>query len=276
MSLRCLLLLTLTSASADDGLRRGLSFHADFDQGYAAALSADAPACLVRAGKNLVPAADGPDVSRIADGRFGSALRFHRKGSVRPEFAAARSLAYSTLDWSATVSVWLRTDPDRDLAPGYCDPVQVVGDDTKKGFIFLEWSKDHQPRHFRFAVRPLYHLWNPDAVGWEEIPDARRPMVRMERAPFGRSRWTHVVFTLERLNAHDAPPKAHLYVDGRPVGSILGHDLTFGWDPSSPKLVLGAAYVGDLDDVAAWNRVLAPAEVAALHALPKGASSLRP
>lgn len=101
-------------------------------------------------------------------------------------------------------------------------------------------------------------------------------MVRLEQAPFGRSRWTHVVFTLDRLNAHDAPPKAHLYVDGRPVGSILGHDLTFGWDPSSPKIVLGAAYVGDLDDVAAWRRALTPAEVAALHALPNGASSLRP
>ena len=137
MRLRCLLLLTLTSALADDGLRRGLSFHADFEQGYDAALTADAPACLVRVGKKLLPAADGPDMSRVPDGRFGSALRFHRKGSVRPEFAAAKSLAYSTLDWSATVSVWLRLDPDRDLAPGYCDPVQVVGDDTKKGFIFL-------------------------------------------------------------------------------------------------------------------------------------------
>lgn len=276
MSFVRLLLLTLSSACADEGLRRGLSFHAGFDQGYDAALSADAPACLVRSGKALVPATDGPDVSRIPDGRFGPALRFHRKGSVRPEFAAAKSLAYSTLDWSATVSVWLRTDPDRDLAPGYCDPLQVTGDDTKNGFIFLEWSKDHHPRHFRFAVRPLYHLWNPDAVGWEDIPEGRRPMVRLEQAPFGRSRWTHVVFTLDRLNAHDAPPKAHLYVDGRPVGSILGHDLTFGWDPSSPKIVLGAAYVGDLDDVAAWRRALTPAEVAALHALPNGVSSLRP
>ena len=270
-----LLLVSLVGA-ADEGLRRGLTFHASFDDGFDARLSADAPACVVRAGSALRPPVAGPDLTRLPDGRFGSCLRFLRKSSVRPEFAAAKSLGYSSLDWSATVSVWLRTDPDRDLAPGYCDPIQVVGDDTKKGFIFLEWSKDHAPRHFRFAVRPLYHLWNPDAVGWEELPEVRRPMVKLERAPFARDRWTHVVFSLDRLNAHDAPPKAHLYVDGRPVGSIVGHDLTFGWDPASLKLVLGAAYVGDLDDLAAWNRALTPTEVAALHALPRGVSSLYP
>jgi hypothetical protein len=160
------------------------------------------------------------------------------------------------------------------LAPGYCDPLQIVGDDTKNGFIFLEWSKDHKPRHFRFAVRPLYHLWNPQAVGWEEIPDAQRPMVKLEHAPFARSRWTHIVFVLERLNARDVSPKAHLYIDGLPAGSILGHDLRFGWDPAVISLVLGASYVGDIDDLAVWNRGLTPTEIAALHSLPGGVSAL--
>lgn len=208
------------------------------------------------------------------DGKFGGCLVFPKKGAVRPEYAATRSLAYGTTDWSATVSVWLRLDPDKDLEPGYCDPVQIVGDDVKKGFIFLEWSKDHTPRHFRFAVRPIYHLWNPDAVGWEQIPDERRPMVKMEQAPFRRDRWTHVTFVLDHINEHAAPPRARLHVDGKPVGVIQGHDLTFGWDPAAIRLVLGAAYVGSMDDLAVWNRALSTEEIARLQALPGGVTPL--
>ena len=204
-ALKTALCLLAATCLADDGLRRGLTFHAPFDGGFDAASSADDPACRVRAGGKMVSPTPGPEMRLATDGKFGACLVFPKKGTVRPEYAASRSLAYGTTDWSATVSVWLRLDPDKDLEPGYCDPVQIVGDDVKKGFIFLEWSKDHAPRHFRFAVRPIYHLWNPDAVGWEEIPDARRPMVKMESAPFSRSRWTHIVFSLERLKTVDKP-----------------------------------------------------------------------
>jgi len=269
------LCLLAATCLADDGLRRGLTFHAPFDGGFDAASSADDPACRVRAGGKMVSPTPGPEMRLATDGKFGACLVFPKKGTVRPEYAASRSLAYGTTDWSATVSVWLRLDPDKDLEPGYCDPVQIVGDDVKKGFIFLEWSKDHAPRHFRFAVRPIYHLWNPDAVGWEQIPDERRPMVKMEQAPFRRDRWTHVVFVLDHLNDHAAPPRARLHVDGKPVGVIQGHDLTFGWDPAAIRLVLGAAYVGSMDDLAVWNRALTAEEIARLHALPGGVETLR-
>ena len=269
------LCLLAATCLADDGLRRGLTFHVPFDAGFDAESSADDPACRVRAGGKMVSPTPGPEMRLATDGKFGACLVFPKKGTVRPEYAASRSLAYGTTDWSATVSVWLRLDPDKDLEPGYCDPVQIVGDDVKKGFIFLEWSKDHAPRHFRFAVRPIYHLWNPDAVGWEQIPDERRPMVKMEQAPFRRDRWTHVVFVLDHLNDHAAPPRARLHVDGKPVGVIQGHDLTFGWDPAAIRLVLGAAYVGSMDDLAVWNRALTAEEIARLHALPGGVETLR-
>ena len=260
---------------ADEGLRRGLTFHAPFDARFDASLSGDDPVSRVRVGGKMAPTTPGPEIKLATDGRFGGCLVFPKKGSARPEYAASKSLAYGTTDWSATVSVWLRLDPDKDLEPGYCDPVQIVGDDVKKGFIFLEWSKDHAPRHFRFAVRPLYHLWNPDAVGWEQIPDERRPMVKMEQAPFRRDRWTHVAFVLDHINDHAAPPRARLHIDGRQIGVIQGHDLTFGWDPAAIRLVLGAAYVGSLDDLAVWNRALSADEIARLYALPGGVETLR-
>ena len=260
---------------ADEGLRRGLTFHAPFDARFDASLSADDPVSRIRVSGKMAPTSPGQEIKLATDGRFGGCLVFPKKGSVRPEYAATKSLAYGTTDWSATVSVWLRLDPDKDLEPGYCDPVQIIGDDVKKGFIFLEWSKDHSPRHFRFAVRPLYHLWNPDAVGWEQIPDERRPMVKMEQAPFRRDRWTHVAFVLDHINDHAAPPRARLHIDGRQIGVIQGHDLTFGWDPAAIRLVLGAAYVGSLDDLAIWNRALSAEEIARLYALPGGVETLR-
>jgi hypothetical protein len=110
-------------------------------------------------------------------GRFGGALHFTKKSNFRPAFKDAGALGYNAKNWSATVSVWLRLNPDEDLEPGYCDPVQIVGDDSKKGFIFLEWSKD-KPRFFRYAIRPLFPIWNPNNVPWDEIPVEKRPMAQ--------------------------------------------------------------------------------------------------
>lgn len=275
----CLALLLCPAAFAADPvatLRGALTLHASFDQGFDADVSRGDKACLIRQGKELVPASSGPEL-RLAPkaGRFGGALHFPKKGAVRPQFAGPGVLGYNDRSWSATVSVWLRLTPDEDLEPGYCDPVQIVGDDGKKGFIFLEWSKDETPRFFRFAVRPLLHLWNPDNAAWDQIPAAKRPMVQLAKAPFSRQRWTHVAFTLDRLNDKAAKPSASLYLDGEAKGAIRDWDLTLGWDPAKVALVLGAAYVGHIDDLAVFDRALAPAEVKALFELDNGVADLR-
>jgi len=272
--------VALVSAVAARGdelepLRQSLTLHASFDEGLNADFSRGATACVVQEGADTVPAALDDDLRLIDDGRFGGALRFTRKSGYRPQFAGPGVLDYHAENWSATVSVWLKLNPDRELEPGYCDPVQILGDDTKKGFIFLEWSKDHSPRQFRFAVRPLVEIWNPRGVGWEEIPDAQRPMVKVERAPFSSETWTHAVFTLERLNAPVGQAKAKLFLNGRLQGAIENWDLRLGWTPEQVRLVLGAAYVGGMDDLSVFNRALTDAEVARLHNLPGGAGALR-
>lgn len=281
MKLPCLaLLIAFTGiAAAEDtlsALRRSLTFHASFDQGFEADFSRGETTCRVRQGKDFVPAAASPDL-RLAPkaGRFGGALHFPRKGSLRPQFSGPGMLGYNDRSWSTTVSVWLRLTPDEDLEPGYCDPVQIVGNDGKKGFIFLEWSKDETPRFFRFAVRPLLHLWNPDNAAWDQIPAAKRPMVQLARAPFSRQRWTHVAFTLDQVNDKAAKPTASLFLDGEPQGTIRDWDLTLGWDPASVALVLGASYVGHLDDLAVFDRALGSDEVKALFELDSGVADLR-
>ena len=271
----------LSHAQAPTGdpalLRSALVFHASFDRTLNADFSTGDPACRVKTGATLVPAVPNAEVAlEPAGGKFGGCLHFPKKGATRPQFSGVGMLGYQATDWNATVSVLLRLTPDEDLEPGYCDPVQIVGDDGKKGFIFLEWSKDETPRFFRYAIRPLQEIWDPQNVGWGALPFDKRPMVQVANAPFRRDTWTHAVFTLESINASaPAKPAGSLYLNGQLQGRIEGWNLRFGWNPSSVALVLGAAYVGRLDDLAVFNRVLSPAEVATLHALEGGVGTLR-
>jgi Concanavalin A-like lectin/glucanases superfamily len=257
-------------------LASALNFHASFDGGLDADFSQGDKACTVKQGKNVIPATLNDELTVVPDGRYGQALHFTKKGVTRPQFKGERMLGYNDKNWGASVSVWLKLNPDLDLQPGYCDPLQIVGEDTKKGFIFLEWSKDESPRHFRFAIRPLLQLWNPNNIDWAKMTPDQRPAVNLERAPFSREAWTHVVFSFENINDKTAKPIGRLYLNGDLQGTIENWDLTLGWDPAQVNLVLGASYVGYLDDLAVFNRSLTAAEVKYIQSLKNGIRELRP
>ena len=264
-------------AQTHTALARALSFHASFDTGLDADFSRGEKTAYIRTKTGLVPAALNDELTLAPGaGRFGGALHFPKKGNTRPLFKDGGTLGYNGQSWSATVSVWLRLDPEKDLEPGYCDPVQIVGDDGKKGFIFLEWSKDETPRFFRFAIRPLQNIWDPQNVGWGALPFQQRPMVQVARAPFSRDAWTHAVFTLDKINDKSTKPTGRLWLNGKLQGAIENWDLTFAWAPDAANLVLGAAYVGHLDDLAVFDRALTDAEVKQLMSLKNGVRDLRP
>jgi hypothetical protein len=257
-------------------LKQSLTLHASFDRGLDADFARGDKTCYVRKGQELVAASLGDDLRLVPDaGRFGGALHFVRKGNIRPAYKDEGTLGYNDKNWSASVSVWLKLNPDEDLEPGYCDPIQIVGDDTKKGFIFLEWSKDDTPRFFRYAIRPLVGIWNPNNLAWDEIPFNQRPMVQVANAPFSRDQWTHAVFTLENVNDDSRPRLGRLFLNGKLQGTIEHWDLTFDWDPSQVLLVLGAAYVGHLDDLAVFDRALNDNDVKLLYELEGGVQELR-
>ena len=227
-------------------------------------------------GRTLAAAAPTDEVKLAPKaGRFGGGLHFTKKNNFRPAYRDAGALGYNDRNWSRSVSVWLKLDPDKDLEPGYCDPVQIVGDDLKKGFIFLEWSKDETPRFFRYAIRPLFPIWNPDNVQWGDIPFNKRPMVQVEKAPFSRDAWTHVVFSLENVNDKSRPQIGRLHINGQLQGTIENWELTFGWDPEKVLVVLGAAYVGHLDDLAIFDHALTDGEIRVLYGLKNGVRDLR-
>jgi hypothetical protein len=278
LSLAAVGLLMPFAAAADlKPLRDALTFHAPFDTSMDAAFSrGDAKAYTAGSTPKGQPAMDAKDVIKIvpSGGKFGGALHFTKKNPFKPYYKGPGVLDYKSSNWSGSVSVWLRLTPDEDLEPGYCDPVQIVGGDNKKGFMFLEWSKDEKPREFRYAIRPLNEIWNPQNKDWAKMTDAERPAVNLKTAPFSRTKWTHAVFTFDKLNSGKAG-SGKLYLDGKLMGTIQGWDLTLGWDAEKVQLVLGAAYVGHLDDLAVFNRSLTDAEVKQLFALKNGIKDLR-
>ncbi len=270
-------LIPLTAfAQSNEPLARSLTFHASFDKGLDADFSRGEKACTIRTKAGVVPAVANEEMKLVPEGRFGGGLHFTKKGSTQPRFKGAGVLGYNDKSWSTTVSVWLKLDPDKDLEPGYCDPLQIVGDDTKKGFVFMEWSKDETPREFRFAIRPLFQIWNPNNLEWAKMTDAQRPAVNLRRAPFSRDAWTHAVFTVENVNDRAKKPSGRLWLNGKQQGAIEGWDLTFGWNADAVQLVLGASYVGHMDELAVFDRALTDAEVQQLHALKNGVRELHP
>ena len=270
-------LAPMFAAAADDlqPLRTALTHHASFDGKLEADFSRGDRTLFASGGGASGPAKETEAIKLApSEGKFGGALHVVKKNPVRPYFKGPGVLDYKSSNWSGSVSIWLRLTPDEDLEPGYCDPVQIVGGDTKKGFIFLEWSKDEVPRHFRYAIRPLVEIWNPQNKDWGKMTDAERPMVKVERAPFARTKWTHAVFTFDRLNAGKAGV-GKLYLDGKLQGTIKDWDLTLGWEADKVQLVLAAAYVGHMDDLAVFNRALTDAEVRQVFALRNGIRDLR-
>ena len=79
----------------------------------------------------------------------------------------------------------------------------------------------------------------------------------------------------ERQRQGEAP-LGKLYIDGKLQGAIEKWDLRFEWDPSKVLLVLGAAYVGHMDDLAVFDRPLTDGEVDRLFRLKEGVRELYP
>lgn len=262
------------------GLRDALLLHASFDGRLDADFAAGDPKLYTAPGGNRGQARAGLPESNLVvqargEGRHGDALCFTRKMRPVVFFKGEKNLGYRTNNWSGAVSCWLRLDPDKDLESGYCDPLQLVAQGWDEGNMFIEFSKDHTPRHFRYAILPVKKAWNPNNRGWEEIPDKERPMVPVYQSPFSRERWTHVVFCFGNINSGKKDGWGQLYLDGKDQGAFRNWTAPFNWDVTKSALTLGLSYIGWLDDVVVFNRPLTQAEVGLLFGLKNGARDLQ-
>lgn len=197
-------------------------------------------------------------------GRTGGMLAFTKKMKPLVFFEGGPNIARKPANWDGTISFWLKLDPDKDLEPGYCDPLQLVGQAWDSGHMFAEFSKDHTPRRFRFAIRPVKQLWNPDNVKWEDSPEKPRLMSESVTPPFRSDRWTHVVMTFTGVNVKGKEAEGVLYLDGKEIGRFRREQI-LDWNANRSALTIGVSYVGGFDELLVLNRAISPAEVTTLH-----------
>jgi hypothetical protein len=258
-------------------LKDALLLHASFDHGLNADHAAGDSTLYwspdtKRASATPGLPEDGQAVLAKGEGRFGDCLRFTRKGKPIVFFKGEQNLGYKAKDWSGGASFWLRLNPDEDLEPGYCDPVQYVAQAWGEGNMFVEFSKDHTPRHFRYAIMAVTKHWNPNNEKWEEMQ--HRPMVPVEKPPFRRDQWTHVAFSFGNANTGKKDGWGKLWLNGEYIGEFTGWDNTFNWDVGRSALTLGLNYAGWLDDLAIFNRPLTDADVKAIYQSKSGVAGL--
>lgn len=280
-----ILAVSLVILSADDkgaeqeSLRKSLTFHAAFDGAVDAGFAAGDKRLYTASTFARADAKPGNlrgDVQIVkGEGRYGDALRFGKPAKEVLFYQADKNMGYREQDWSGTISLWLRLTPEQDLQPGYADPIQITDKKWDDASLFVDFSKDETPRHFRLGVFADFKSWNPTARAWEAVPVKERPMVVVERPPFRRDRWTHVVCTYAHLNTDRKDAEARMYLDGQPQGRLTGPQrLT--WQPAKAAIMLGLSYIGDFDDLAIFNRALSEAEVQTLHGLKAGVADLHP
>ncbi len=245
-------------------------FHAPFDgttraaisQGEGKLLTADS----IERDKILGSATPAAVTIAAGEGRFGDALRFAAK-TDQVVFYEGVECGYQAHDWSGSVSVWLKLDPDKDLEPGYCDPLQITERAWNDAAFFVDFDK-FLPRDFRLGVFADVKSWNPKGIAWDDLPVAERPMIVVKRPPFSADQWTHVCFTWKHINATGQQvPQAVLYLNGKRQGAYTP-PAQFTWNLQKAAIMLGLNYIGLMDDLAVFNRELSAAQVSQLYQHP--------
>ena len=265
---------------AATALAAALVFHASFDGGVNARVAPGDPALYwaptwnrrQEAQPGLPPSGDTRHAAGA--GRFGDAIQFTRRGAPVVFFNGGPNSPYAERNWQGAASLWLSTDPDGELQPGFCDPIQLLGRAWNDASLWVEFEKRPTDVPFRLGVYADLDVWNPTKRRIQDIPSAERPLLTVDRPPFAKGKWTHVVFTWESFNTGRPDGVARLFVDGQPHGALTGRQQTFTWDPARSAITLGLNYIGLLDELALFHRALTGAEVETLYQLERGVASL--
>ena len=256
-----------------NNILNGLVFHATFDDTTDANLSTGDGRVFTAENLKRERVLPGNHIAAVSiaegQGRFRDAILFKEK-TEQVLLYEGIEFGYQPKNWNGTVSFWMKLDPDKDIPPGYCDPIQITQKTWNDGAFFVDFDKD-LPRAFRLGVFSDYSFWNPKDTKWDDVPADKRPMVTVQKPPFSSSDWTHVCFTWENLNSDSSAnnSQARLYLNGQLQGEIPG-PFQFTWDPQKVVIMLGINYVGLMDDLGVFNRALTDEQVRILAEFPMG------
>jgi hypothetical protein len=260
------LILAAGSAAFAANWKKEVVFRATFDNTTDAAIGkGDRKLYTAASGykdqANAKPGLEGAPVQHLAkEGRKGGgALRFTKKNNAAVFYKALDNVPFDPKNWTGTISFWLKLDPETELEPGYCDPIQVTDKAYNDSAIWVDFTKDDKPRHFRLGVFGALKQWNPKNIDSDKNPDFNNRLVVVKQPPFARDRWTHIAIAFEKLGS--GAGSARLYVNGVDQGASPAIAEGFDWDPAKAAIRLGVAYVGLFDDLALFRRALTAAEI---------------
>jgi len=267
-----------TSARADEatGLAKHLTFLATFDESTQADFAKGDAASYI--GEEIPPKNSQPGlpahITHVAgQGKWGGSLQFK---DVSPKvffYRGKDNVPYSAEGFDLTVSYWLRLTPEKDLKPGYVDPLQITDKAWNNASIFCDFNDKGEPRLFRLGVMSDLTFWNPQNTDWEKIPDSDRPLIVVQQHPFRADEWTHVAFTLKGVN-RSTPCVSTFYLNGKAQGSRTVREK-FTWNPEQVAIMLGIQYIGGMDELSVFDKALTAEEIVGLMKLEGGVKSLR-
>jgi Concanavalin A-like lectin/glucanases superfamily len=260
-----------------DSLRATLGFLASFDRSFDADYAHGDP--LIYSAPSYtkldatMPGVANPDiVIAKGQGRYGDALQFRKKNTQALFYRAAVNTNYRPRNWSGTISFWLNLSPDTDL-DGYTDPVQLTDKTYNNAAIWVDFTRDDKPRHFRLGVFGDSAAWNKANLPSDKDPFFNQRTVVVTQPPFARGQWTHVAIAFSGLGT-DAGGTAKLYLNGKLAGTADGIREPFSWEPFLASIRLGVNYTGLFDELSIFTRALNDAEVDALYRLDGGVATL--
>ncbi len=260
-----------------DSLKTALTFYSSFDNGVDADFSlGDAHMYTVPNRKAIDSAKVGlhkPDISIQQErGKYGSGIVFTERSSGNIYYPSKDNIAYKVKNWSGAISFWLNLDPEKDLKPGYCDPIQITDVSYNDAAIWVDFTKEN-PRDFRLGVIGDRNIWNPNPEGPDnENPIFNERLVGVKNPPFGSNQWTHILINFSNLNT--ANGKATFYLNGKQMGVRKNIDTPFTWELSKSNIYLGLGYIGVMDDLSIYNRNLSDTEITVLYSLENGVQSI--
>ena len=262
MTRNLLLILSTFAASTF-----GQTFHASFDGGTDARIAKGDKhiytAPNYKAQGEAKPGLLNPDIELAKGaGKKGDALRFKKKNEQAIFYKAEKNVAYREGNWTGTISYWLKLDPDKDLAPGFCDPIQVTDKAYNDSAIWNDFTKDEKPRHFRLGVFGSLKEWNPQDIAPDKNPKFNSRLVVVQKPPFTSDKWVHIAVTHTALGSGKG--RARLYLNGQSMGETPEITEKFQWDMTKAAIRIGVGYVGLFDELSIFDRVLSDAAIAKL------------
>ena len=250
------LLAGMQAAEIPEALRGVLTLHASFEDVVDAAYARgdkriyNAPSYKEQSAAQ--PGVGDVDVAieKGAGVGGGGALRFRSENKAALFFRGTDHVTPA----AGTFSFWLKLDPQTELAPGFCDPVQITDKAYNDSAIWVDFTKDERPRHFRLGTFGALKEWNPANRPPDQNPDFTNRLVVLQKPPFAADRWTHIAITWTALGTEKG--SATLFVDGKRIGTTGAVRESFSWDPKLLAIRLGVSYTGLMDEVAVFSSAL--------------------